>query len=303
MKRLESLRKWIGIAVWTGLGTGLVASAASVVYTIDSTRSSVTMSGTVLGSTVKEQAAGSLTTRYSGSIGFELSATNLQFLGGSQIRALTNGNWEPKANGDSGSAPANYGAAASVSMGFFTISAKAALRNIQLDTFSPPLPLVNGSFDSSGLLFMFPTNATSVLDYNASVLATGSKVLAGYSTNQVTTTATLATTGGVETLTIPINASQTFEMLSPNDSTIVLKGQLVATRSIVSMIRISSVSIGNQKITLQWTSVPGQKYQILGTTDLKNWTPRVSGLTATGASMTWSTNLTAGAEFLRIGTN
>ena len=179
------------------------AFTAPVVFNLDPARSSITLSGSVVGNAFKEQGPGSLITSFSGTIAANLTGSTIQFIGGSAIDALSSGNWQPTTNGAAGNAPADYGGTA----GNFLATAFAAGRNILVDVFSGPLPMTSGSFDSSRLAFSFPTNATSVLDYRVTGLlsASGSKPLVGLSTNRITTVATLTTTAAGETITLPVD--------------------------------------------------------------------------------------------------
>jgi hypothetical protein len=289
-------RLWLGAAISVGI-TGMPSVMAdSATFTIDPAQSSITISGTVAGGTIKEQGAGSLTTKFAGTIRAEVNNAAIQFSGGSQISAQNNGNWAPAANGATGTAPANYGGIATVVI----IQANAAVRNIQLDAFSGPLTVSDGHFDSTGLFFMFSTNSASVLDYNAGLFGTGSEALAGYATNQVTTVATLATSGSTQVLTIPVNANHVFELITPDDSQLILKGQLVATRSAAPSLRILGITVENQTVTVEWQSSPGQKYLVQSSLDLKNWTQRAPEVTATAATSTWSAAVDNRGEFFRL---
>src|SRR5688572_16328769 len=89
--------------VWTPIRAELVE------FMIDRSQSALTISGSFSGFAIEPQATGSLMARYAGTIQAEVGGSNIQFLGGSIIAALTNGNWEPAAGGVSGTAPANYG--------------------------------------------------------------------------------------------------------------------------------------------------------------------------------------------------
>ena len=82
-----------------------------------------------------------MTTIYSGTIQVAQTPGAIQFTGQSLIAAQTNGSWKPLAGGGNGSAPADYGAAASSAVG----TVNAAFRSILLDVTSPqsPLPVVN----------------------------------------------------------------------------------------------------------------------------------------------------------------
>src|SRR4030095_5317282 len=103
------------------------AHAALVTFTIDPTQSSISLSGTVVGTAIKEQAPGSLTTSFSGSVTAELTDSTITFLNTGLVIANNNGEWEPKANAAAGKEAANYGAAAQIA----GASASAAARNIQ----------------------------------------------------------------------------------------------------------------------------------------------------------------------------
>ena len=56
---------------------------------------------------------------------------------------------------------------------------------------------------------------------------------------------------------------------------------------------------GNGTI-IQWSSVPGQSYQVESALNLPAWTPLSSNLTATGFNLTLTTNLTSPARFFRV---
>ena len=58
-----------------------------------------------------------MTTKISGTIKADVTSSNITFVGGSAMVALTNGNWQPGRAGTAGSAPANYGVKL-MSMGF-----------------------------------------------------------------------------------------------------------------------------------------------------------------------------------------
>jgi hypothetical protein len=275
------------------------ALAAPVIFTLDPARSSITLSGSVLNNAFKEQGPGSLTTSFSGTIAADVTGSTIQFIGGSAIDAQTNGNWQPQTNGAAGSAPADYGATAANPVA----TALAAGRNLLVDVFSGPLPITSGTFDSSKLAFGFPTNATSIIDYRVTGLllnTSGSKALLGLSTNRITTVATLTTTPAGETLTLPVDADFFLSLLSTDDTMINLKGQLVATRSTIQGPLFSSIVVSNQIVTLQWQTIPGQKYQLESSTDLKGWTPEATNLIASINTFTWSTNVTRNLQFFRV---
>ena len=79
-----------------------------MVLTLDPARSSVTLSGNVGGSMMRQQGTGSLTTRYSGGVILDYApGVSVQFLPGGVVSAGNSGNWQPRAAGVAGSAPAN----------------------------------------------------------------------------------------------------------------------------------------------------------------------------------------------------
>lgn len=80
-----------------------------MVLALDPARSSVTLSGNVGGSMMRQQGTGSLTTRYSGGVILDfVPGVSVQFLPGGMVSAVNSGNWQPGAAGVAGSAPANY---------------------------------------------------------------------------------------------------------------------------------------------------------------------------------------------------
>ena len=209
-----------------------VARADLATFTVDPARSSISLSGSASGAVLTEQAAGSLTTSYTGSLVANVTAGGIVFPGGSVLVARELQSWQPGLNGAAGSASASYGAKGTIGSGLFALNATAASRRMTFDVTSNPLTLTGGAFDSAGLLFRFIDTNNAGLDYRASGIlsSSGSKVLSGLATNKVAGVSTLVSAGGVETLTIPVSATYSFSLLLPDDSTITLTGQLVATR-------------------------------------------------------------------------
>jgi hypothetical protein len=168
---------------------------AAVEFTIDPDQSQVTLSGTAAGLTVVEQAPGSLTTSLAGTLVAAIQNHSISFSGGSRIDALSNGEWSPKALGEPGTEPADFGATAS---GGF-LSGTAALREVLLDLESPsPLPIDGHEFNADGLLFVFPEAAPTAFDFRISaftIVNQDRRVLAGYATNQIATVGSLSTQG------------------------------------------------------------------------------------------------------------
>ena len=90
-----------------------------------------------------------------------------------------------------------------------------------------------------------------------------------------------------------------FNLLSNNDTILNLKGQLVATRSTIQAPRFNFIVVSNQIVTLQWQTIPGQKYQLESSTDLKTWNVEAANLIAALNTVTWSTNITQNLQFFR----
>ena len=210
---------------------GVVEGRAEVVeFTLDPDRSTVGLAGKLLGFDLQEQGAGSLSTKYDGTIAADLTGSTITFLGTGKVVARESGTWKPNAGGVDGSAPANYAGKAST----FFASAEAAVRHLEFSATSVSIPLANGTFDSAAILFQFPLTSPAVLDYRVSgLLAQADQVaLAGYATNRVATQSTLTTSGDTQTLTIPVEAVYLLTLVAPNDVSITLTGQLVATRTV-----------------------------------------------------------------------
>jgi hypothetical protein len=291
-------RPVVSLLAGAWLTVNLCQPAFAQIFTIDTNQSSVTISGSILGYPFQEQGPGSLTTSYQGTVQTALVAGTIQFTGQSLIQAQNSGSWQPKADGSAGSEPANYGATASA--GFATVT--TALRNVQFDAISPVINVASGQFDASSLTFSFPTNAASTLAYNVTGLISmsGAKPLSGYATNTVASQATLAGSGTQQTLTIPVDATFLFTLVSENDTTVSVKGQLVATRATTTPLAIQSIKVQAHMATLQWQSAPGEQFQVQSSTNLKTWQTNAANVTSATGTYTWSGAATAAQQFFRI---
>jgi hypothetical protein len=201
-------------------------------FTVDPARSSITISGNAMGFALSEQGPGSLTTQFEGTLKADITEASIVLGGGSVVALQNNGSWKPLAGGLDGSAPANCGGKAD---GGILGKATAAVRSAQFDVTSPLLPVTGGNFDSASLLFRFLSTSPGSLDYAVSSFFTsqkGSVQLAGLGTNRVTAKATIATSGNVQTLTIPIISDFQFKMISEGDTKLTITGQIVATRTV-----------------------------------------------------------------------
>ena len=270
------------------------SSAAPVEFTIDEAQSKITLSGKAVGNTVKEQGPGSLVTSFYGKILADVSAGGIQFTGGSTVTARTNGVWKPGPKGASGSAPADYAAQASSFLGTIL----GAVRNIVLDVNSAVLPVAGGKFDASALIFGFPTNGTASFDYDAGFLGSKGIPLTGLSTNRVINGATLSAQAPL-TLVIQIDTEFTFKVLSENDSTVHLTGNLIATQSTAAQVTIGSIEIKDGKVILHVQGA-GTGPRLEGSTDLVNWTNRTPTSSSDGTGTVLTLPVGGVQEFYRI---
>lgn len=288
---LKSLCLYSGMLLL--LGARLIA--APVQFTVDPAQSHIALSGNAVGSTLSEQGPGSLSTTFSGTLVADVTGNTIQFTGGSALAAQTNGVWKPGAGGSSGSAPADYGAQATTFIG----SIKGALRNLLLDATSSVLPISNGQFDASALIFSFPTNSTASFDYDAGFLGSDGIALSGYSTNKIVNGATLDATGK---LTIQIDTEFKFGAITDNDSLVHLIGQLVATSGgggVTNSFTITSIAVQNQTVTLH---VQGAKAgaALQGTTDFKSWNPQNATRSDDGTGAVFTFPAAGAADFFRV---
>lgn len=275
-----------------------LAAPIPVTFTLDPARSSVTMSGTVQGNTITQQGAGSLTTRYTGALKTELRADSIQFTTASFVDAQVNGNWEPKIGGAAGTDPADYGGQAS---NFFA-TVKAALRNLLLNVTSATLPVSGTNFNASAIEFAFPASSSSSLDYRVTGLTSdsGTRTLSGVASNAVGSTGTLVTAGDRQELTIPIDTTFQFNLITPNDVTLRLTGSLVGTRPFGDTERLQTlISLSGNTVTLEWQSAANESNNIESSVDLKIWAPREQGVLSSGPVTTWTASKSGPVEFFR----
>lgn len=208
------------------LAVGAITGRADT-FTLDPTQSTLTISGSnAIAGTIIPQGANSLTTSYSGTINATVAANSITFNSAAAMAAI-NGNWQPAPGMGAGTtAPADYGIAFTNSAEF---SAYGAVRGLTLDLTSGAIPLTAGAFDASNI---FISASSGTTDYT-SILGNGSVDLTTLSAKQNTATAgTLTMSGNVETLTIPINITETLSIASTNDTTVTFTGDLVATETI-----------------------------------------------------------------------
>jgi hypothetical protein len=206
--------------------SAVVCSAWGAEFQIDPERSTVTLSGNLAGFTIQEQGAGSLTSKLEGTVAVTADGTTIEFLSGPVVTVQDNGSWEPQVGGAPGKAPADFAGKASG----FLISAVAAIRDLEIGLTSAPLPLTAGEFAAQQICFEFL--GASAFDYRVtSILPAADRLpLTGLATNLTLLPGSLVTEGNVQTLTIPLDTRYRFKLLQDDDSEVIMKGQLVATR-------------------------------------------------------------------------
>ncbi len=201
---------------------------ASRVFTLDPTRSSLTITGYVTSTlvTLSAEVSGSNTASYFGSVDSSLDATGITFGGGSSITA----------NNFSGTglipdSTANYGIVAK-ELGI--TAAKATVVNLQFDATSAALPI--GSDGKFTVTSAVTATATSgAFDYIQSLPTAGSgtdNVAGATAPDQSTSSGSLSLSGQTQTLTIPVKATILFSVSNPNDSAVTFTGQFVSTTTI-----------------------------------------------------------------------
>jgi len=270
--------------------TSTKAIGEAITFTVDPTESSLTISASLNAPLVGnvplvEQAPGSLTTVYGGTVEADVTGTTVEFVGGSSIVASNSGVWAPGLGGTNEiNAPANYGGHGSDSVFIYTITVDAAMRRIEVDATSGAIPITGGVFPAQTLVFSFPSNANSVLDYSTSGVASesGSYPLSGFSTNGIGLMGSLNTVGDELVLTIPVDYTGKGWIISQDDLQYTLTGTLVARATVAEPpleIGFFQVSAGQLDFTIN-TKV-GEHYTILGMTDLSAPPSIVDEFTAT----------------------
>ena len=299
-----------GVLIFIGF-QALVQSVAAgtVTFTIDPTRSSITLSGSLgaaqLGTyPLTAQGSGSLTTTYAGSILADLTPPNIQFPGGSLIMANTNGTWQPAVGGGTGSAPADYGAEVKQTD---IITAYFAERNLQFDVTSSMINLTNGDFPAELLVIHYVTNNTPApaRDYNITIPlepshdTNGSESLTGSTTNNPDT-AYLTNSDCNLALFVPINITHV-SMKSGYTNMTNLKGTVVATAPASAWPLSLSVGLQAGQVSLTWASFPGPTFTVQTTADLGiPWSTATGVATVQTNTTTWTGAATNAVQYYRL---
>jgi hypothetical protein len=271
-------------------------------FTVDQALSSLTIDGSFQGIDLQPQGPGSLTAHYTGTILADVTGSTITFVGGSALAAVDTGDWQPGTNGAAGIAPANYGGAASSPPPFIVV-ARAAFRSLLFDMTSGPLQITGGSFPADTMIFKFPTNAASALDYNYSGFLSGSgrRVLAGgESTNNVVIFEGIVTNRGSDlVLTFPAEFFRTADIITPNDLIYGFHGQIVAVSTVPLQVNSLEIAAGQLRFTIN--TVSNQAYSILGSTNLIDWPSTNDQFVATNSLTTRSISLpNLSRQFFRV---
>lgn len=206
------------ITVSSLLALAGISSAAIVTYTVDPTRSSLTLASAYGGQPATEQLPGSLVDSYNGTITGDLTGGTLTLSGGSAIMAMLHTAAGAGFTPTPGSGGVdNYGGQIQAFAAFI------AYRSIGFDLpsgslingspFADPFVLISGHADySAGPPVSPPTGTVAFIGATAP--------------NASALNATITTSGSIETLTIPISISY------PGTLSAAFTGQIVAFRNI-----------------------------------------------------------------------
>jgi len=188
-------------------------------FVIDSSVTTVTLSGDIEGSPILAQSAGSNVGSFQGTIRLNLTENSLTWIAGSAIDAVTlPGLYQP------GNAPADFAVRVALLGG---LDALAAVRNGLLSATSGTIARTGNSFNASGISFGFTVGS---FDYEVGGLLSGSQSLVGFfASNQTAASGTLETLTDRLKLTLPISANGSF--VEPTTELTInysLSGQMVA---------------------------------------------------------------------------
>lgn len=224
----------VSAALLASLAAAHAAHAELVTYTIDPSRSTLTLGGTLTNNTAFAQSAGSTTASYSGTITANRTGDRIEFPGGSLLFAATGGNYQPDDDASGGSSdPANY---CRTAPGPSFQTSFEAIRGLQLDVFD----------DTSGAGSLIATNSTFQSNALQVVVDAGeSDAFYGIGSNPDNTTfvnkgtsngnnnglSSVETAAGIETLTLKFSTGAiAYNVAQSNDSSLSFTGTITATR-------------------------------------------------------------------------
>ena len=290
----------------------------SIVFSVAEEESILSLSGTALNIAIQTQKEGSLSAAYSGTLRILLADDRIQFQPASQIDAQPSGEWEPKSEGKSGSAPADYGGIVPTLFG----KTLAAARNVKFTLASDWIDLNNkdkgtSEFSASSLLFTIPADFGSVLDTATLGLvpiraATSIDGISGL--NRPQTPASLAVQGNVQTLTIPVQVEVFARIISDDDLKLTFSGQIIARRNLLEKptmpapLRLAIRRLPTGEAQLSWNAVPGNDYVVEQSANLRRWETVVPDdqnspsilIRADGETLVWTAPTDEPARYYRV---
>ncbi len=302
------------------------------VFTVDQEASTISITGNVLGNPLNSQGDGSLSTSFAGDLHTVISDTAIAFGPDSIIDANPNGDWAPLPGGKNGSAPADFGAKASV----IIATADAAARNIEFALTSEGIDLnTDGTgFSPSGITIGIPEESAAAVDIAVGgfLPVNTSQSLAGLSgENASSEMATLTIVDNIQTLTLPIQTDVSFRVATPDDATLTFTGTIIASREIPATIEppvvepepepepgiptpplppvvvepdtapsLSIELLASGEIQLNWDAVEGRSYAIETSGTLNEWTASGDPIIVDSSTGRWTGPLETGATFYRI---
>jgi MYXO-CTERM domain-containing protein len=238
-----------------------VTSAAVVNYTIDSSLSSLTLSGNANGSTFTAQVPTYQTdlASYSGIIKADRGASTIQFVSGSTITAASRSTTSLLPYGiDPGPGPlltsdpfdfvyavraplAPMTDPVDTTTGYFT------LFDLVFGATSASIPVSGTSFATSGITSAFTNGKYAYIrfgDLYENIPDSGNPSLIGLSSANAGSAGSLVTAAGIETLTLPIDLTYTSNNADGINVTYRLTGNLVATAVVPEPAGLTLVALG-----------------------------------------------------------
>jgi hypothetical protein len=279
---------------------------APLTLTLIAASSSLTLSGTVNSSqlgtgNIVAQGTGSLVTTYSGPISTDyVPGSSITFTSGSAATAANSGNWQPNIGGGSGSAPANYGAKATVGS-ILTVTVLLAPRMVVLAPTSGALTLTQTgpntfTFPSSQLFTVTPTGNA---DYSYSGVASGSGnvSLINQTANNAAGTSTLTTSASSVSVTMPVNLT-IVNTFTAGSGTVTITIHLIGTFFATGQVKSDSTTVvsssANPSVFGQSTTftatVNGTGGTPTGTVTFNDGSTSIGSGTLSGGKATFSTS-------------
>lgn len=219
----------------------LAMPAAAAVYDVDATASSLTVTGNFAGIPAAAQTGESNTFFLDGTLVADAGPTAISFAGGSLLDGLPFGSdLRPGPGGADSGAPADFGLG-----GTGPVFAEAAGRDFTfdlLDGTTGPAALAGGAFAASGLNLRV---LSGMLDYRVVIGSAypGSRNLTNSTAVNAGGVGLLTVAGNVETLTLPVTATYSFEE-NGIIADVFVEGQIVATRLIPEPTSAAVLGLG-----------------------------------------------------------